>query len=82
MPQATSLCLGDNKLFIGPKHNIYALSYYYLVYLIWCHYLSVKFVMWIVKQKIEDKQLLYVYYNAGERENLSKNRFSNEANGN
>ena len=56
MPWAVSLHLGDNKLFIGPKHKIYAFSLFYLVNLIWYYYLSVKFVMWIVKQKIENKQ--------------------------
>ena len=50
--------LGDDKLFIGPKHNIYAFSWFYLVYLIWYYYLCVKFAMWIVKQKIENKQNL------------------------
>ena len=29
-------------------------------YLIWNFYLSVKFVMWIVKQKIENKQNLFL----------------------
>ena len=33
--------LGDDKLFIGPKHNIYAFSWFYLVYLIWYYYLFV-----------------------------------------
>ena len=35
-------------------------SWFYLVYLIWYYYLSVKFVMWIVKQKIENKRNLFV----------------------
>ena len=48
---AMSLHLGDDKLFIGPKNNINAFSWFYLVYLIWYHYLSVQFVTWIVKQK-------------------------------
>ena len=34
-------------------------SWFYLVYLIWYYYLSVKFVIWIVKQKIENKQNLF-----------------------
>ena len=34
-------------------------SLFYLVYLIWYYYLSVKFVMWIVKQKIENKINLF-----------------------
>ena len=34
-------------------------SWLYLVYLIWYYYLSVKFVMWIVKQKIENKWNLF-----------------------
>ena len=33
-------------------------SWFYLVYLIWYYYLSVKFVMWIVKMKIENKRNL------------------------
>ena len=48
-----SLSLSDDKLFIGPKHNIYAFSWFYLVNFIWCYNLSVKFVMLIVKRKIE-----------------------------
>ena len=34
-------------------------SWFYLVYLIWYYYLLVTFVMWIVKQKIENKQNLF-----------------------
>ena len=56
MHGAVSLRFGDDKLFIGPKHNIYTFSLFYLVFLIWHYQLSVKFVMWIVKQKIENKQ--------------------------
>ena len=33
-----SLHLGDNKLFIGLKHNIYTFSWFYLVNLIWDFY--------------------------------------------
>ena len=54
-----SRSLGNDKHFFGPKHNIYAFSWFYLVYLIWYYYLSVKFVIWIVKQKIENKQNLF-----------------------
>ena len=50
-----SLGLGDNKLFIGPKQNTYNFSWFYLVYLIKYNFLCVKFIMWIVKQKIENK---------------------------
>ena len=56
MPWAESSSLDDDKLFFGPKHNIY--DWFYLVCLIWYFYLSVKFVMWIVKQKIENKRNL------------------------
>ena len=55
MPWAMSSSLGDDKLFFGPKQNNYAFFTIILVYLIWYYYLSVKFVMWIVKQKIENK---------------------------
>ena len=34
-------------------------SWFYLVYLIWYYYLSVNFVVWIVKQKIENKWNLF-----------------------
>ena len=40
-----SLCLSVDKLFIRPKHNIYTFSSFFLVYLIWYFYLSVKFVV-------------------------------------
>ena len=59
MPWAERLSLGDNNLFFGPKHNIYTFFMILLVYLIWYYYLSVKFVMWIVKQKIENKRNLF-----------------------
>ena len=55
MPWAVSLSLGDDKLFFGPKHNIYAL----FMILFGLFDLSVKFVMWIVKQKIENKRNLF-----------------------
>ena len=54
VPWAVGLSLGDNKLFIGPKQNIYAFSWFYLVYLIWYYYLSSCEL--IVKQNIENKQ--------------------------
>ena len=59
MPWAVSLSLSDNKLFLGPKHIIYIYSWFYFVYLVWYYYLSVKFVMWIVKRKIENKRNLF-----------------------
>ena len=52
MPCAISSNLGDNKLFFGPMLS----TWFYLVHLIWYYYLSVKFVMWIVKPKIEIKR--------------------------
>ena len=55
MPWAVSLSLGGDKLFFGPKHNIYAL----FMILFGLFDLSVKFVMWIVKQKIENKRNLF-----------------------
>ena len=54
MPWAMSSSFGDDKLFFGPKHNIYAL----FMILFGLFDLSVKFVMWIVKQKIENKRNL------------------------
>ena len=53
MPWAGSSSLGDDKLFFGPKHNIVAL----FMILFGLFDLSVKFVMWIVKQKIENKTI-------------------------
>ena len=53
--RAVSSSLGDVKLFFGPKHNIYAL----FMILFGLFDLSVKFVMWIVKQKIENKRNLF-----------------------
>ena len=58
VPWAVGLSLGDNKLFIGPKQNIYAFSWFYLVYLIWYYYLSSCEL--IVKQNIENKQKYYL----------------------
>ena len=44
-----------------PNNNIYAFFMIHLVYLNWNYYLSVKFVMWIVSQKIENKQKLGIF---------------------
>ena len=52
------LSLADNKLFFGPKHNIYTFFMILIGFLIQYKYLSVKLVMWIVKQKIENKRNL------------------------
>ena len=56
MPWAVSLSLGDDKLFLDPNTISKLYSWFYLV---WYYYLSVKFVMWIVKQKIENKRYLF-----------------------
>ena len=45
--------------FLDPSTTPKISSWYYQVYLIWYYYLYVKFVMWIVKQKIENKQNLF-----------------------
>ena len=58
MPWAMSLSLGDNKLFLDPSTTSMLSSWFYLVYLFWFYYLSVKFVMWILKQKLENKRNL------------------------
>ena len=58
MPWAVSLSLGDDKLFFGPKHNIYAL----FMILFGLFDLILLFVMWIVKQKIENKRNLFKKY--------------------
>ena len=60
MPWAMSSSLGDIKLFF-PSTTSMLYSWFYLVCLIWYYYLSVKFVMWIVKQKIENKRNLFIY---------------------
>ena len=52
MPWAVSLS------FLGPSTTSTPSSLFYLVYLIWYYYLSVKFVMWIVKLKIEHERIL------------------------
>ena len=61
-PWVVSLWLVMTKLFIGPKHNNYAFLWFYLVYFIQYHYLSVNFFMWIVKQKIENKRNMFMFY--------------------
>ena len=43
-----SLSLSDNKLFFGPKHNIYA---FFMILFGWFDSILL-FVMWIVNQKI------------------------------
>ena len=66
MPWAVSLSLGDAKLFLGPKHNIYAffmilIGFFDLILLFVCQICqSVKFVKGIVKQKIENKQNIFL----------------------
>ena len=59
MPWAMSSSLSDGKLFLDPSTTSKLYSWFYLVCLIWYYYLSVKFVMWIVKQKIENKRNLF-----------------------
>ena len=49
--------------FLDPSITSMLSLWLYLVYLIWCFYLSVKFVMLIVKQKIENKQNLFYKVN-------------------
>ena len=58
MPWTMSLSLSDNKLFFGPKHKIF--DFFMILFgLFDLILLSVKFVRWIVKQKIENKRNLY-----------------------
>ena len=45
--------------FLDPSTTSTLSSWFYLVYLIWYHYLSVEFGKWIVKQKIENKLNLF-----------------------
>ena len=52
MPWAVNSSLSDDKLFFRPKHNIYA---FYMI-LFGLFDLILLFVMWIVKQKIENKK--------------------------
>ena len=56
MPWAVSSSLDDDKLFLDPRTTSILSSWFYLI---WYYYLSVKFVMWIVKQKIENKRNLF-----------------------
>ena len=60
MPWAMSLSLGDDKLFFGPKHNIYALFMILFGLFDLILLFDVKFVMWIVKQKIKNKTNLFL----------------------
>ena len=55
-----SLSLGDDKLFFGPKHNIYALFMILFGLFDLILLFDVKFVMWIVKQKIKNKTNLFL----------------------
>ena len=57
MPWAMSLSLGDDKLFFGPKHNIYAL--FMILFGLFDLILLFVYQLWIVKQKIENKRNLF-----------------------
>ena len=46
--------------FLDPSTTSMLYLWFYLVYLVWYYYLSVKFVMWIVKQKIENKRNFFL----------------------
>ena len=46
--------------FLDPSTTSMLYLWFYLICLIWYYYLSVKFVMWIVKQKIENKRNLFL----------------------
>ena len=66
MPWAVSSSLDDDKLFLDPSTTSMLSSWFYLI---WYYYLSVKFVMWIVKQKIENKwnvTKIKLYFNVSE----------------
>ena len=57
MPWAVSLGLGDDKLFFGTRNNIHVLFFMILFGLFDSMLLFVlKVVMWIVKQKLENKK--------------------------
>ena len=56
MPWALSSSLGDDRLFLDPSTTSMLSSWFYLVYLIWYYYFSVKFVMWIVNRKLKIKE--------------------------
>ena len=63
MPWAASSSLSDQQTLFGPKRNIcnFFMILFGLFDLILL--LSVKFVMWIVKQKIENKRNLFFFKN-------------------
>ena len=71
MPWAMSSSLGDNKLFLDPSTTSTLYSLFYLVNLIQYYYLSVKFVIWIVKQKIENKRNLFSKKNNNNNNNIA-----------
>ena len=45
---------------LDPSTTFTLSSWFYWVYLIWCYYLSVKFVVWIVKQNIENIRCFFL----------------------
>ena len=47
-------------LYWTQTQHLHTFSWFYLVDLIWYYYLSVKFVMWIVKPKIENNRNLFL----------------------
>ena len=51
--------LVTSNSFSDPSTKSMLYSWFYLICLIWYYYLSVKFVMWIVKQKVENKRNLF-----------------------
>ena len=64
MPWAVSLMRNS---FSEPSTTSMLSSWFYLVYLIWYYCLSVKFVLWIVKQKIENKWKLFLKISFSEK---------------
>ena len=58
MPLAMSSSLSDNKLFFARKHNIYA----FFMILFGLFEMILLFVMWIVKQKIENKRKIFNFF--------------------
>ena len=57
MPWAMSLSPGDDKLFFGPKHNIYAL--FMILFSLFDLILSFVCQICYLKQKIENKRNLF-----------------------
>ena len=66
----------QQTLFRTQAQHLCFIHDFYLIYLIWYYYFSVKFFMWIVKQKIENKRIFLYRVVSGKSSCKSTYRWS------